>query len=228
MNEIDNQPIKPAEGQKLIFSLGSFILLGMSLLMMFSARLLAKFNQEEELNCNVKLFVIEEGISEVVLLDSDAELLCREFYRTKDDYGDFLKPERRFMLYINDEEIVIDPFYDQYAYKDHKMLFSKAFNDTLNLYINFVNIKRAGVDFDYSGNLTFEERVKIYTYFYDGKYKTTSANIKFDYKQYVKIDDEYYYFDGNNNYMVHDDTIVVDDEIMFLIKKAIEGEENGK
>jgi hypothetical protein len=93
---------------------------------------------------------------------------------------------------------------------------------------NFVNIKRVGVDFDYSGNLTFEERVKIYTYFYDGKYKTTSANIKFDYKQYVKIDDEYYYFDGNNNYMVHDDTIVVDDEIMFLIKKAIEGEENGK
>ena len=107
------------------------------------------------------------------------------------------------------------------------MIFSKSFNDTLDLYIDFVAIKRSGVDFNYSGNLTFEERVQIYTYFFDSKYETTSVNFNATFKQYIEIAGEYYYFDDYNNYMLHDGTIIVDDEIMFLIKKAF-GDEHEK
>lgn len=224
INEIDNKPINPVNGSNSLFSIGSIILLAVSIFMTIGTKINNQLiEQEQKLNCNVKLYVVEEGISEIVILGSDAKILCREFYKEKDDYddyGNYLKPERRFVLYINEEEIIIDPFNNQYAYKDHSMLFSKSFNDTLDLYIDFVTIKRSGVDFNYSGNLTFEERVKIYTYFFDSKYETTNVNLNVTFKQYIEIAGEYYYFDDYNNYMVHDGTIIVDDEIMFLIKKA--------
>jgi hypothetical protein len=158
-----------------------------------------------------------------LLSDNPAKVCVSEDLENWTEYllnGNYLKPERRFVLYINEEEIIIDPFNNQYAYKDHSMIFSKSFNDTLDLYIDFVTIKRSGVDFNYSGNLTFEERVKIYTYFFDSKYETTNVNLNVTFKQYIEIAGEYYYFDDYNNYMLHDGTIIVDDEIMFLIKKA--------